>query len=1004
MIYEGMVDYTHSPISDHIAVIGRLNIQQNVIFSNNPIFPHPVKLRIQSGNKRKMEQFYDSCKQWYLNLSDEIFLFTTTKTKIPHHLIKPVILAITEISTKIVAKHFTISPWKRPRNEQLGKIIGKINWAGRALRAVTLLHLLHTNSLHFNEDKSNYLMNILSQAPKYKFCIPEITIFESFTLTQEWKFEIIIKRRKWWKKERQLQTEYNKIQRHNYLYSLQKEYEAKSKKFRYLFSPKKHHNITPNIIRNGNIWIHDPEQIKSQCAQYFESLYNQPILLQAPWTQATRLEHLANSNNDKNILDNFSWEVFLNIIHSAHNTSPGLDEIQYIALKILPEYSLILLYNILLTVIKDEIIPEELNSGVIVLIYKGGEKFILDNYRGITLLSCLYKIISSFMRECLSKYIQNKISINHGGAIKGRSAQTKIALLDLLINDAIRSNISLYIFSADVKKAFDTVSQQGLHDALYYHGVDKKFISFHSKITKSNWCKVRTIYGLSEEFPIINGVRQGCGMSPIIFVLFMDLYVSWLNEQDWAYQLNNITDQYGNSIPFIHNSVSSIVFIDDLSFLTNNEDSLISMIRSYTQFLTHYNMSINPTKSYVANWVPLQPNYSLTVDNTTYTSYNSQNNLKILGFIFDPKGILNTHWKLIEEKLINKAKVISMGPRDIRMRVFLFNMDLTAILRYYAPLLNYQNPNITTLQRTCVQIIFGSFHIGRSALDRLSLPINQGGIGITNWSAIIAAASVDMIYQCINSNDLFLRLLTSKTLLYIKITMNITSNDLPYHKDKRNFELNNIPAFILGGLNIMKKFKLSFQLFDSIHLLSWSQLSWQAFTQKFPFHRWKAFDLFMVNNQLKLSDIFKEWNNQSQFILYDNPSSKDIKEFTNHPKYGISNKFLKICNNNNFSTTKVKIHIVSTLTILSKSQQYFREGYDNYLAKQLDSLLSLIPIRWPISHSYYIGTDGSFKEGIGGCGIVDENNNSFKCRFNGHQSILKAELLAILVGLIITSE
>jgi len=190
----------------------------------------------------------------------------------------------------------------------------------------------------------------------------------------------------------------------------------------------------------------------------------------------------------------------------------------------------------------------------------------------------------------------------------------------------------------------------------------------------------------------------------------------------------------------------------------------------------------------------------------------------------------------MSDKLIHKAKAISMGPRDLNTRVILFNCDLTAMIRYYAPLLGSLDYNYRDIQKQCIRIIFGSFHLGYTLEDKLFLPPNKGGLGLANWKCIIESSSVDLLYQCINSKDHILQRLTSITLLHIRLKMDISSNFIPALKDRRTFNsLQQVPKFILHGLNTMKLYNFSLHIQDDIHLLSGFHTSWTVLKETFSF-------------------------------------------------------------------------------------------------------------------------------------------------------------------------
>ena len=71
----------------------------------------------------------------------------------------------------------------------------------------------------------------------------------------------------------------------------------------------------------------------------------------------------------------------------------GIDKIVLELIKALNVSTLKIIVHILNSILDSAIFPEEWTVGVIVILYKDGEKSDLNNYRGITLLSMLGKIL-----------------------------------------------------------------------------------------------------------------------------------------------------------------------------------------------------------------------------------------------------------------------------------------------------------------------------------------------------------------------------------------------------------------------------------------------------------------------------------------------------------------------------------------------------------------------------------------------------------------------------------
>ena len=101
----------------------------------------------------------------------------------------------------------------------------------------------------------------------------------------------------------------------------------------------------------------------------------------------------------------------------------------------------------------------------IILIYKNkGDRKDPNNYRGITLLSCVGKLFTSVVSERLKTYCatNNIINENQAGFRSKYSTTDHIFSLKVLVNLFFRSKQKLYCAFVDYMKAFDTVWRDGL--------------------------------------------------------------------------------------------------------------------------------------------------------------------------------------------------------------------------------------------------------------------------------------------------------------------------------------------------------------------------------------------------------------------------------------------------------------------------------------------------------------------------------------------------------------
>ena len=80
----------------------------------------------------------------------------------------------------------------------------------------------------------------------------------------------------------------------------------------------------------------------------------------------------------------------------------------------------------------------------------------------------------------------------------------------------------VYICFIDYTKAFDRVKHFNMIECLSEIGIDDKDLQIITKLFREQSTSVRTESGMTSEFKIKKGVRQGCVLSPNLFNLYTE--------------------------------------------------------------------------------------------------------------------------------------------------------------------------------------------------------------------------------------------------------------------------------------------------------------------------------------------------------------------------------------------------------------------------------------------------------------------------------------------------
>ena len=170
--------------------------------------------------------------------------------------------------------------------------------------------------------------------------------------------------------------------------------------------------------------------------------------------------------------------------------------------------------------------PTEEKTVVIVTLYKKGDPSDLNNYRGITLLSTLYKLVTKILNKRMIMICEKGKAISNIQAA-GRANRGCLTQITSLLNIIKHSHINkkaLYLMSTDIRKAFDAVSHSSFLQSLEIIGYGENFIDLMSNLHSDVTCSVRTPHGLSEKFDIQQGCKQGCALSTLRFILVYDIF------------------------------------------------------------------------------------------------------------------------------------------------------------------------------------------------------------------------------------------------------------------------------------------------------------------------------------------------------------------------------------------------------------------------------------------------------------------------------------------------
>ena len=362
---------------------------------------------------------------------------------------------------------------------------------------------------------------------------------------------------------------------------------------------------------DGNI-LTDENEILSRWIEYFEDLLN-------PVKVSTRDTHEVTHLREDEVFT--AAEVATAIKGIKSGKAAGEDEIRPEMLKALTGEEILWLMRVCQVAWKLGKTHRNWQTGVIIPIFKKGDRKQCTNYRGITLLSSPGKMYAKCLERKCREIVESKLEDGQCGFRPSSSNTDQIFTLNQIFEKSWKYSKDLFACFVDLEKTYDQVPRDKLWKVLREYGVNGQLL----RAIKSFYCRpevcVRVNGKKSKPFHVGVGLRQGCVLSPIFFIVYMN----WIDKRSQADECATI----GNC------KISRLLFANDLVLLSSTESGLQRALNSFADACNTAGMKISTAKTEVLHLSRNPDQCVLQVNGATLKQVEK---FKYLGIAFTSDG------------------------------------------------------------------------------------------------------------------------------------------------------------------------------------------------------------------------------------------------------------------------------------------------------------------------------------------------------------------------------
>ena len=306
--------------------------------------------------------------------------------------------------------------------------------------------------------------------------------------------------------------------------------------------------------------ITDPKEILNVCAKSLKDQFTPPLDYDAG-NPTLLAKYLNNVPGDRMDINSFKLldapitmaEMYEALKHMKRDASPGSDGITVnFYIKFWPNIKILVYNSLMHAEMSGQMSVSQRRSLITLLPKKDKIPNDVKNLRPITLLNVDYKILTKALALRLQKVLPMLVHEDQKGFVQNRNAKENVLdVYEYVTWAQTHSSQPWALLVCDIAKAFDSVLWSFLEEVMHAFAFPHSFISWVKIINNNKEIRVTNNGYLSTPFSSSCGTAQGCSLSPLLFVLAIEVlaiairrngHIQGFKTEDLVKKLNMLAD------------------------------------------------------------------------------------------------------------------------------------------------------------------------------------------------------------------------------------------------------------------------------------------------------------------------------------------------------------------------------------------------------------------------------------------------------------------------------